>query len=74
MPILIPILQGLRLFENLPATHLRELSQVMNERRVERREVVIKRGDRDAGLGFLIEGRCTPSISRWTAAKWALTS
>ena len=72
MPILIPILQGLRLFENLPATHLRELSQVMNERRVERREVVIKRGDRDAGLGFLIEGR--QSISRWTAAKWALTS
>jgi CRP-like cAMP-binding protein len=57
MPILIPILQGLRLFENLPAARLRELSQVMNERRVERREVVIKRGDRDAGLGFLIEGR-----------------
>ncbi len=57
MPILIPILQGLRLFEKLPAERLRELSQVMNERRVERREVVIKRGDKDAGLGFLIEGR-----------------
>lgn len=57
MSILIPILQGLRLFENLPAARLRELSQAMSERRVERREVVIKRGDRDAGLGFLIEGR-----------------
>ncbi len=57
MAILIPILQGLRLFESLPAARLRELSQAMSERRVERREVVIKRGDRDAGLGFLIEGR-----------------
>lgn len=57
MPILIPILQGLRLFESLPAAKLAELSQVMNERRVERREVVVKRGDADAGLGFLIEGR-----------------
>lgn len=57
MPILIPILQGLRLFENLPADRLRELAAVMSERRVERREVVVKRGDRNAGLGFLIEGR-----------------
>ena len=57
MPILIPILQGLRLFESLPTEKLAELSQVMSERRVERREVVIKRGDADAGLGFLIEGR-----------------
>lgn len=57
MPILIPILQGLRLFESLPADKLAELSQVMSERRVERREVVIKRGDANAGLGFLIEGR-----------------
>lgn len=57
MPILIPILQGLRLLESLPSKKLAELSQVMSERRVERREVVIKRGDKDAGLGFLIEGR-----------------
>ncbi len=57
MPILIPILQGLRLFDNLPSAKLAELSQVMSERRVERREVVVKRGDTNAGLGFLIEGR-----------------
>ena len=57
MPILIPILQGLRLFETLPLAQLQELSTAMSERRVERREVVIKRGDSDAGLGFLIEGR-----------------
>jgi CRP-like cAMP-binding protein len=57
MPILIPILQGLRLFESLPASRLAALSQVMAERRVERREVVIQRGDIGAGLGFLIEGR-----------------
>lgn len=57
MPILIPILQSLRLFDSLPQAKLAELSQVMSERRVERREVVIKRGDTDAGLGFLIEGR-----------------
>lgn len=57
MPILIPILQGLRLFDNLSSHRLGELAQTMNERRVERREVVVKRGDPDAGLGFLIEGR-----------------
>lgn len=57
MPILIPILQGLRLFESLPVGRVAELAQVMGERRVERREVVIKRGDSNAGLGFLIEGR-----------------
>lgn len=57
MPILIPILQGLRLFESLPQAKLAELAQSLNERRVERREVVIKRGDGAAGLGFLIEGR-----------------
>jgi CRP-like cAMP-binding protein len=57
MPILIPILQGLRLFEQLPIEKLAQLSTTMNERRVERREVVIKRGETDAGLGFLIEGR-----------------
>lgn len=57
MPILIPILQGLRLFDSLPAEKLAEVSAAMNERRAERREVVIKRGETDAGLGFLIEGR-----------------
>lgn len=57
MPILIPILQRLRLFETLPHSKLVELSQTMGERRVERREVVVKRGDATAGLGFLIEGR-----------------
>ena len=57
MPILIPILQGLRLFESLPVSRVAELAQVMGERRVERREVVVKRGDSHAGLGFLIEGR-----------------
>ncbi len=57
MPVLIPILQGLRLFDQLPADKLAEVSQTMTERRVERREVVIKRGEVAAGLGFLIEGR-----------------
>lgn len=57
MPILIPILQGLRLFDSLPTAKLAEVAATMNERRVERREVVIKRGETDAGLGFLIEGR-----------------
>jgi CRP/FNR family cyclic AMP-dependent transcriptional regulator len=57
MPILIPILQGLRLFDRLPAEKVVELSAEMSERRVERRQVVIKRGETDAGLGFLIEGR-----------------
>ena len=57
MPILIPILQGLRLFDSLPAEKLAEIAPTMSERRAERREVVIKRGETDAGLGFLIEGR-----------------
>ena len=57
MPILIPILQGLRLFDSLPIEKLAEIAPTMNERRVERREVVVKRGQTDAGLGFLIEGR-----------------
>lgn len=57
MPILIPILQGLRLFDRLPPEKLAELAPTLNERRVERREVVIKRGEVDGGLGFLIEGR-----------------
>jgi CRP/FNR family cyclic AMP-dependent transcriptional regulator len=57
MPILIPILQGLRLFDRLPAEKVVELSAELSERRVERRQVVIKRGETDAGLGFLIEGR-----------------
>ncbi len=57
MPILIPILQGLRLFDSLPSARLMEYSQTMTERRLDRREVVIKRGETDGGLGFLIEGR-----------------
>lgn len=57
MPILIPILQGLRLFDRLPLEKVAVLAQSMSERRVERRQVVIKRGESDAGLGFLIEGR-----------------
>ena len=57
MPILIPILQRLQLFERLPLEKLAEIAPLMSERRVERREVVIKRGESDAGLGFLIEGR-----------------
>lgn len=57
MPILIPILQRLRLFERLPPEKLAEIAPLMSERRVERREVVVKRGQTDAGLGFLIEGR-----------------
>lgn len=57
MSILIPILQGLRLFDQLPVQRLAELAPTMDERRVERREVVIKRGETEAGLGFLIEGR-----------------
>jgi len=42
MPVLIPILQGLRLFDQLPADKLAEVSQTMTERKVERREVVIE--------------------------------
>lgn len=57
MPILIPILQGLRLFDRLPPEKLAEVAPTLSERRVERREVVIKRGETDGGLGFLIEGR-----------------
>jgi CRP/FNR family transcriptional regulator, cyclic AMP receptor protein len=57
MPILIPILQGLRLFDSLPLEKVAELAASMTERKVERRQVVIKRGEADAGLGFLIEGR-----------------
>lgn len=57
MTILIPILQGLRLFDQLPIEKLAGVAPTMNERRVERREVIIKRGESDAGLGFLIEGR-----------------
>lgn len=57
MPILIPILQSLRLFDQLPAAKQAEMAEIMSERRLERREVVIKRGEVGAGLGFLIEGR-----------------
>jgi CRP/FNR family cyclic AMP-dependent transcriptional regulator len=57
MPILIPILQRLRLFDRLPLEKVAEYANQMSERRVERRQVVIKRGESDAGLGFLIEGR-----------------
>lgn len=57
MPVLIPILQGLRLFDQLPVDKLAQVAQSMSERRVERREVVIKRGEVGTGLGFLIEGR-----------------
>ena len=57
MPILIPILQGLRLFDSLPSEKLAAIAPSLSERRVERREVVVKRGQTDAGLGFLIEGR-----------------
>lgn len=57
MPILIPILQGLRLFDQLPVEKLAQIAKHMTERRAERREVVIKRGEIGAGLGFLIEGR-----------------
>lgn len=57
MPILIPILQGLRLLDSLPLEKLTELSGLMSEQRVERREVVVRRGATGDGLGFLIEGR-----------------
>lgn len=57
MSILIPILQGLRLFDQLPIEKLARASTMMHERRVERREILVKRGQADAGLGFLIEGR-----------------
>ena len=52
MPILIPILQGLRLFDSLPADKLAEVSVTMNERREERREVVIKRAKPMPALAF----------------------
>ena len=57
MAILIPILQGLRLFDQLPVERLATLASNMNERRLARREVVVKRGENGLGLGFLIEGR-----------------
>lgn len=55
--MLISILQRLRLFNTLPASLLAEIAPTVSERRVERRELVIKRGQTDAGLGFLLEGR-----------------
>lgn len=57
MPIPIPILQGLRLFDRLPPDKLAQLGATLQERRLERREIVVKRGDQLGGLGFLIEGR-----------------
>lgn len=57
MPILIPILQGLRLFDQLPLEKLAQIANHMSERRADRREVIIRRGEVGAGLGFLIEGR-----------------
>jgi CRP-like cAMP-binding protein len=57
MPVLVPILRTLKLFDTLPADQLAALSAVLAERVVERREVVIRRGQVGAGLGFLIEGR-----------------
>ena len=57
MPVLVPILQSLRLFDTLALEQLVALSPTLSERTAERREVVIKRGQVDAGLGFLIEGR-----------------
>ena len=45
MPILIPILQGLRLLDSLPMERLRDVSRQMNEIRVERRQVVVKSGE-----------------------------
>lgn len=57
MPIPIPILQGLRLFNQLPEEKLTLLSRILHERRVERREIVIRRGEYQGGLGLLIEGR-----------------
>lgn len=57
MPVLVPILQSLRLFDTLAPEQLAALSPTLTERVVERREVVIKRGQVDAGLGFLIQGR-----------------
>jgi CRP/FNR family transcriptional regulator, cyclic AMP receptor protein len=47
----------LRLFDRLPIEKVAHLATLMSERKVERRQVVIKRGEADAGLGFLIEGR-----------------
>ncbi len=57
MPVLVPILQTLRLFDTLAPEQLASIAPLLNERTVERREVIIKRGEVDAGLGFLIEGR-----------------
>lgn len=57
MPVLVPILQSLKLFDKLPLSELSALSTSLSERTVDRREVVIKRGQVAAGLGFLIEGR-----------------
>lgn len=57
MPIPIPILQGLRLFDRLPIEMLAKIAPTMTERKVERREVVVKLGETEAGLGFLIQGR-----------------
>lgn len=57
MPVLIPILQQLRLFDTLDVEQLAALAPTLSERVVERREVVFKRGEVAASLGFLIEGR-----------------
>lgn len=57
MPVLVPILQSLRLFETLPQEQLARLAPTLSERHVDRREVLVKRGEVESGLGFLIEGR-----------------
>lgn len=57
MPVLVPILQSLRLFDKLPAEQVSAMAATLSERPVDRREVVIKRGQPAPGLGFLIEGR-----------------
>ncbi len=45
------------MFDQLSTDQLAKISPLMTERRVDRREIIVRRGDTLCELGFLIEGR-----------------
>jgi len=57
MPIPVSVLQNFHLLRDLPVETLARLGDGMTERTFARREVVIKKGEQGAMLGFLVEGR-----------------
>lgn len=57
MPVPAPILQRLQLFDRLPPDQLQRFAALLAVDRVDRRGVVVKRGDALPRLGFVVEGR-----------------